>query len=290
MNPPANAGDVGSDLWITKIPWRREWQPTAVSLPEFMDRGARRATVRGGHRVRCCQETERVAQAFGLKLPLMSSVTSSPLLPVCLRSGVWDETQTMPVMGGWVQAPVPLRGGSWSSVCQVGGYRPAGRPRKGDAWMWLPPGASHGLPQAMMSSTCSLGATESRHTDPDEPPHPPKMPGAAPAVAKEMQGFHNPGGPRPGLRARRHGHREGHTVGRAARLGACPEPGVRCSPSPHFATFAVFNHTCPHAPAGTTTEASVFGRGLAWSLLVGFRLRAAPPASPLPSSPQGIWD
>ena len=53
-----------------------------------------------------------------------------------------------------------------------------------------------------------------------------------------------------------------------------------CSPSPHFATFAVFNHTCPHAPAGTTTEASVFGRGLAWSLLVRFRLRAAPPHPP----------
>ena len=52
-------------------------------------------------------------------------------------------------------------------------------------------------------------------------------------------------------------------MGRAVRLGARPEPGVRCTPSPHFATFAVFNHTRPHAPAGTTTEASVFGRGLA---------------------------
>ena len=30
-NPPANAGDVGSNPG--KIPWRREWQPTPVILP-----------------------------------------------------------------------------------------------------------------------------------------------------------------------------------------------------------------------------------------------------------------
>ena len=30
-NPPANAGD---DPWFGKIPWRRKWQPTPVSLPE----------------------------------------------------------------------------------------------------------------------------------------------------------------------------------------------------------------------------------------------------------------
>ena len=31
---PANAGDVsrGFDLWMVKIPWRREWQPTLVFL------------------------------------------------------------------------------------------------------------------------------------------------------------------------------------------------------------------------------------------------------------------
>ena len=34
-NPPANAGDkrFGFDLWVGKIPWRRAWQPTLVSLP-----------------------------------------------------------------------------------------------------------------------------------------------------------------------------------------------------------------------------------------------------------------
>ena len=32
-NPPANAGDVGSDPWVGKIPWRRKWQPTPVILP-----------------------------------------------------------------------------------------------------------------------------------------------------------------------------------------------------------------------------------------------------------------
>ena len=32
-NLPANTGDAGFDLWIGKIPWRREWQRTPVFLP-----------------------------------------------------------------------------------------------------------------------------------------------------------------------------------------------------------------------------------------------------------------
>ena len=35
-NPPANVGDrsnLGFDLWVGKIPWRREQQPTPVFLP-----------------------------------------------------------------------------------------------------------------------------------------------------------------------------------------------------------------------------------------------------------------
>ena len=32
-NPPANAGDVGFDPWVGKIPWRRKWQPTPGFLP-----------------------------------------------------------------------------------------------------------------------------------------------------------------------------------------------------------------------------------------------------------------
>ena len=28
-----NAGEPGFDLWVGKIPWRREWPPTPVSLP-----------------------------------------------------------------------------------------------------------------------------------------------------------------------------------------------------------------------------------------------------------------
>ena len=27
-------GDLGSILWVMKIPWRREWLPTPVFLPE----------------------------------------------------------------------------------------------------------------------------------------------------------------------------------------------------------------------------------------------------------------
>ena len=35
-NPPANAGDMrlGFDSWAGKIPWKRNWQPTPVFLPE----------------------------------------------------------------------------------------------------------------------------------------------------------------------------------------------------------------------------------------------------------------
>ena len=50
-NLPANAGDMrpGFDPWVRKAPWRREWQPTPVFLPENpMDRGAWEASV---HRV-----------------------------------------------------------------------------------------------------------------------------------------------------------------------------------------------------------------------------------------------
>ena len=35
-NLPANAGDIMRpwfDPWVGKIPWRRAWQPTPVSLP-----------------------------------------------------------------------------------------------------------------------------------------------------------------------------------------------------------------------------------------------------------------
>ena len=35
-NSPANAGDIKryeTDPWVEKIPWRRAWKPTPVSLP-----------------------------------------------------------------------------------------------------------------------------------------------------------------------------------------------------------------------------------------------------------------
>ena len=47
---PANAGDTGSRCrfypWVGKIPWRRKWQSTPVSLPgKSLDRGSWWATV-----------------------------------------------------------------------------------------------------------------------------------------------------------------------------------------------------------------------------------------------------
>ena len=30
---PANAGDLGFDPWVGKIPWSRKWKPTPVFLP-----------------------------------------------------------------------------------------------------------------------------------------------------------------------------------------------------------------------------------------------------------------
>ena len=37
-NPRANEGDTGDvfDSWVRKIPWRRKWQPTAVSCLEIL--------------------------------------------------------------------------------------------------------------------------------------------------------------------------------------------------------------------------------------------------------------
>ena len=32
-NLPANAGGVGFDPWVRKIPWRRKWQLTPEFLP-----------------------------------------------------------------------------------------------------------------------------------------------------------------------------------------------------------------------------------------------------------------
>ena len=31
-NLPVNAGDVGFDPWVGKIPWRRKWQPIPIFL------------------------------------------------------------------------------------------------------------------------------------------------------------------------------------------------------------------------------------------------------------------
>ena len=42
-NLPASVGDEnpndpGFDPWVGKIPWRRTWQPTPISLPEKIPR------------------------------------------------------------------------------------------------------------------------------------------------------------------------------------------------------------------------------------------------------------
>ena len=46
----------GFDLWVRKIPWRRKWQPTPVSLP---GKSHRQAAVPGGARVRQDLETKQ---------------------------------------------------------------------------------------------------------------------------------------------------------------------------------------------------------------------------------------
>ena len=43
-----NARDLGSESWLGKIPWRREWQPTSVfCLENSVDRGIWWATIHG---------------------------------------------------------------------------------------------------------------------------------------------------------------------------------------------------------------------------------------------------
>ena len=42
-SPPGNTGDakdVGSILWVEKIPWRRKWQPKYSCLENTLDREA----------------------------------------------------------------------------------------------------------------------------------------------------------------------------------------------------------------------------------------------------------
>ena len=49
VNLPANVGDTRDlGFWIRKIPWRRKWQPTLITLLENpMDRGAWQGAVHG---------------------------------------------------------------------------------------------------------------------------------------------------------------------------------------------------------------------------------------------------
>ena len=47
-NPPAKQ-ETPLDLWVRKIPWRREWQPTPVLLPGKSHRVGACQTI--GHRV-----------------------------------------------------------------------------------------------------------------------------------------------------------------------------------------------------------------------------------------------
>ena len=47
-NAICKAGRPGLDPWVRKIPWRREWLPALLFLPEEFHRGAWQATV---HRV-----------------------------------------------------------------------------------------------------------------------------------------------------------------------------------------------------------------------------------------------
>ena len=46
-NPPANAGGLGFDPWVGKIPWGRKWQHLSPCLENPMDRGAWQATIHG---------------------------------------------------------------------------------------------------------------------------------------------------------------------------------------------------------------------------------------------------
>ena len=46
-NPPANAGRLGFNPWVGKIPWGRKWQHLSPCLENLMDRGAWPATIHG---------------------------------------------------------------------------------------------------------------------------------------------------------------------------------------------------------------------------------------------------
>ena len=62
-NPPANAGHArcGFDPWVRKIPWRRKWQPTPVSLSR-KSHGQRSLA---GYSPRSCKEPDMTEHSTG---------------------------------------------------------------------------------------------------------------------------------------------------------------------------------------------------------------------------------
>ena len=73
-NPPVNAGDMASIPGLGKIPWRRAWQPTPVSLPGE----SHRQRSLEGHSPRGCKESDTTQHARPVNAKCLSQPASIP--------------------------------------------------------------------------------------------------------------------------------------------------------------------------------------------------------------------
>ena len=82
-NSPANAGDTGFNLWVGTIPWRRQWQPTPVSLPgEFWQKSLAGYSPQGrktvGHDLVTKQQQQFITEMELLILNLLKKKSLDP--------------------------------------------------------------------------------------------------------------------------------------------------------------------------------------------------------------------
>ena len=96
-NLPANAGvtgDVGStrglDPWVGKMPWKREWQLTLVSLPG--ESHGQRSLV--GHSPQGCKESDTTEQLSNKNLLYGTGKCDQRYVAAWMGGGVWGRMDT----------------------------------------------------------------------------------------------------------------------------------------------------------------------------------------------------
>ena len=93
-NLPGNAGVTGEvdsthglDPWVGKIPWKRKWQLTLVSLPGE-SRGQRSLA---GHSPQGCKESDTIEQLSNKNLLYRTGKCEQCYVAAWMGGGVWGE-------------------------------------------------------------------------------------------------------------------------------------------------------------------------------------------------------